>query len=114
LDEGLMVNILLSPPIALVVFIGILSLFYRFIRKHAAKGKDHPEKHLPYSGGQKIPPREVRLSYNAFFRLALLFSVTHVAVLVLATLSIGIKQSWVGLLFLVGVSISIFVLGQTK
>lgn len=111
---AMMINILLSPPMAFVIFFGLISLGYYVVRKYSAKGPDHPDKHLPYSGGQKIPPVEVRLSYNTYFRIALLFGITHVAVLVLATLPLGEGRSILGLLFLVGISISAVVLARRK
>lgn len=118
MDNGVNVemtlNFLISPPIAFLIFLTIVFLGYRFIGKHSSKGLDHPEKHLPYSGGQDIPPAEVRLSYEAFFRLGLLFGITHVAVLILALISLGSRSPWLGLLYLAGVSISVFGLARTK
>jgi NADH:ubiquinone oxidoreductase subunit 3 (subunit A) len=107
-------NLLISPPVAFIIFFVIVFLGNRFISKHASKGLDHPEKHLPYSGGQDIPPVEVRLSYESFFRLALLFGIAHVAVIILALISLGSRSPWLGLLYLAGVSISVFVLAHTK
>jgi len=107
-------KLLLYPPVAFIIFFVLLTLAYRFIQKHAAKGLDHPEKYLPYSGGQKIPPLEVRLSYKAFFRLGLLFGVVHVSVLVLATIPLVRRSLLIGLVYLVGISISAAVLGRIK
>lgn len=109
-----MIRLLLSPPVALLLFAGVLTLAYLFIQRHAARGPDHPDKHLPYSGGQKIPPEEVRLSYEKFFRLALLFGIAHVAVLVLATLPFEKSTIFLGLFFLIGISISAFALGRIE
>ncbi len=105
---------ILSPPVAFIVFLILVSLGYILIQGYAAKGLDHAEKHMPYSGGQKIPPMEVRLSYEAFFRIALLFSIAHVAVLVLATLPLMWISHQIGLLYLGGISISAIVLAHKK
>ena len=99
-------NILLSPPFAFAIFFVIVISGYVFIQRHAAKGEDHADKHLPYSGGQRIPPMEVRLSYETFFRLGLLFGIAHMAVLVMATLPMNWASHRLGLLYLLGVSIS--------
>ncbi len=107
-------QLLLSPPIAFILFFGLLSVLYVFRRKHSAHGPDHPDKHLPYSGGQKLPPVEVRLSYTTYFRLGLLFGITHLAVLVLATFPLGIGNSALGLFYLIGLSISAVVLAHRK
>ena len=106
--------VLLSPPVAFGILFVLLVLAYRFIKKHSAKGPDHPDKFLPYSGGQKIPPAEVRLSYKAFFRLGLLFGLVHVAVLVLATLPLLRGSVLIGLFYLAGLSISAAVLAMVK
>jgi NADH:ubiquinone oxidoreductase subunit 3 (subunit A) len=105
-------NILLSPPIAFTIFVVLLFLAYVFLQRYAAKGEDHPDKHLPYSGGQRIPPLEVRLSYETFFRIGLLFGIVHVAVLVLATLPLNWSSHRIGLLYLFGISISAIVLAS--
>jgi NADH:ubiquinone oxidoreductase subunit 3 (subunit A) len=109
-----MMQILLSPPAAFIIFCLILAVVNRFLQRHAAVGPDHPDKHLPYSGGQMLPPEEVRLSYKRFFRLALLFGVAHVAVLVLATLPQARGAIWLGLFYLIGLSVSAFALGRIK
>ena len=114
LDVDMNLMTILTPPITFIIFLILVSIGYVFIQKHAAKGPDHPDKHLPYSGGQKIPPVEVRLSYEAFFRIGLLFGITHVAVLVLATLPFNNNSLLLGLFYLVGISISAIVLAQTK
>jgi NADH:ubiquinone oxidoreductase subunit 3 (subunit A) len=108
------VKLLLSPAMAFLIFLGLLSLVYYLLNKRAVKGPDHPEKHLPYSGGQDIPSGEVRLSYESFFRICLLFGIAHVAVLVLATLSIKSNLHWPGVIFLAGILISIFSLTKDR
>ena len=102
----------LSPPIAFIIFFLLSAVGYILIQRHAAVGPDHAEKHLPYSGGQKIPPKEVRLSYKTFFRIGLLFGITHVAVLVLATLPLDWGSHRIGLFYLIGISVSAIVLAQ--
>lgn len=115
MDDGdYMISNLLSPPIAFIIFFLILFFVYSFLQRHAARGLDHPDKHLPYSGGQRLPPTEVRLSYETFFRLGLLFGIAHVAVLVLATLPLNWGLHRIGLLYLLGISISALVLARTK
>jgi hypothetical protein len=64
MDVDVDMNTLLSPPIAFIFFLVLLFIVYVLIQRYAAKGLDHPDKHLPYSGGQKLPPTEVRLSYE--------------------------------------------------
>jgi hypothetical protein len=107
-------DFILTPPVAFILFLGLFTLAYLIIHKYSATGPDHPDKHLPYSGGQKIPPVEVRLSYKTYFRIGLLFGITHVSVLVLATLPLGTGNVMLGLLYLVGISISAAVLVRNR
>ncbi len=101
---------LLSVPIVFGIFFCMVGGIYFFLSKHAPKGKDHPEKFLPYSSGQTFPPPEGRLSYQAFFRIGLLFAILHVAALTLSTLPLKGETLWVGLAYLIGITISAFVL----
>ncbi len=113
MDGAVIENVLLSPLVAFPILFGVLFAIYTAIRRHAAKGQDHPEKYLPYSGGQVMPTTEVRLSYEAFFRIGLLFGIVHVAVLVLALLPLDWGAHRIGLFYLFGISVSAFVLGKT-
>jgi len=114
MDGHMNLMLLLRPPVAFITFFMITAGVYFVIQQYAARGPDHPDKHLPYSGGQKIPPREVRLSYETFFRIGLLFGVAHVAVLVLATLPLGWGFYQIGLLYLMSIFVSAIVLAQTR
>ena len=103
-------NFLLNPPVAFGLFLLIAFLAYRFFRKRAAKGQDHTGKYLPYSSGQNLPPVEVQLSYQEYFRLGLLFGLIHVSALVLSLMPLQVESHKVGIFYLVGVSVSAFVL----
>ena len=103
-------SVLLSPPIAMLVFmllaVGISLLGHRI----ATKGKNEPSKFLSYTGGQSLqaPKRNVR--YEAFFRLALMFAILHVAGLVISTLPFSNTYLWPALFLIFGISVSILVL----
>lgn len=103
-------NFLLNPPVAFALFLLIVFLVYRFFKKRAAKGPDTTGKYLPYSSGQNLPPVEVQLSYQEFFRLGLLFGLIHVSTLVISLLPLQVESHKIGLFYLAGISISAFVL----
>jgi NADH:ubiquinone oxidoreductase subunit 3 (subunit A) len=109
----MMKNIFLSIPAAFLFFVVLFTFLYFFLIRFSAKGKDHPEKYLPYSGGQQLPPKEVRLSYQAFFRIGLLFGILHVSALMISTLPLKSSTMGIGILYLAGISISAFVLAKT-
>lgn len=103
-------NLLLSPPIAFVLLFLLTFFVYRFFQKRAAKGPDNTGKYLPYSSGQNLPPVEVQLSYQEYFRLGLLFGLIHVSALVLSLLPLQAESHKIGIFYLLGISVSAFVL----
>ncbi len=105
-----MKDFLLNVPVVFGIFFLIIGGGYLFLSKNAPRGKDHPEKFLPYSGGQDPLSPGGSLSYQAFFRIGLLFAVLHVAALVLSTMPRAARFRPVGLIFLAGISISAFAL----
>ncbi|RLC67235.1 MAG: hypothetical protein DRI48_02845 [Chloroflexi bacterium] len=102
--------ILLSPPVALCLFLALTYGIYKLGGALAAPGEEHPGKHLPYACGEDLLPPEAQLAYHAFFHLALLFGLLHLAALVLSTLPPAFTSNYVALAYLVGVGISVFVL----
>lgn len=107
-----MLGILLSPPVAIIFFF-LLALGLNAIGvKLAAKGEHHSDKYLPYTGGEGLPLPEKHVSYAAFFRLALMFGILHVAGLVISTLPFTFEFYWVALFYLFGVGVSVLVLAD--
>ncbi len=103
-------DILLSPPVVMLMFIGVGYGLYLLGRRWAARGEDHPGKHEPYACGEDLRPAPIKLAYHSFFRLALMFSVLHLATLTISTLpGRGLFQS-TGLIYLVGIAVSVLVL----
>ncbi len=99
-----------SPPVALIVFLALAYGLYRLGGALAAKGTPSSNKSLPYTGGEDPLPAPSVLTYHAFFRLALLFGILHVAALVLSTLPRYVLSHRLALVYLVGVGISVLVL----
>ncbi len=105
-----MTGILLSPPVVMLVYLGVSYGLYRLGRSWAAHGEDHPGKHEPYACGEDLRQGPIKLAYHSFFRLALMFSLLHLATLTVSTLpGRGVFQP-LGLIYLVGIAISVFVL----
>ena len=105
-------ELLLSPPIAVLIFLAIACGIYRLGARPGPR--DASDKYLPYTGGEKPPPLLPQQGYHAFFRLALLFSMLHIATLVLSTLPRDLQQHRTALIYLAGISISIFALTERK
>jgi NADH:ubiquinone oxidoreductase subunit 3 (subunit A) len=101
---------LLSPPFAFAVFLALGAAIYRLGGIINASGPSTKEKHQPYTGGEAPLPPPRDLGYHAFFRLALLFGILHVATLVLSTLPRRGFSYRAALAYLAGIAISVFVL----
>lgn len=76
----------------------------------AAKGKDAPNKYLSYTGGEDLAAPQRNVRYDAFFRLALMFAILHVAGLVISTLPFASGYHLIALYFLFGIAVSVVVL----
>jgi NADH:ubiquinone oxidoreductase subunit 3 (subunit A) len=103
-------HILLSLPITVTIFALVAYGLHRLGGKIAAKGEATEGKHMPYTGGEAHIPMPSRLSYHRFFKLALVFSILHVAALVLSTLPRQGASRQTALIYLVGIAISVFAL----
>jgi NADH:ubiquinone oxidoreductase subunit 3 (subunit A) len=110
---------LLSPPVTIAVFLLLAYGLYRLGGKLAPDVDSHhqvdvhPDKHMTYTGGEELPsPSREQLGYRAFYRLALLFVLLHVAALVLSTLPSDSASDRLAVLYLLGVGIGVFVLTE--
>jgi NADH:ubiquinone oxidoreductase subunit 3 (subunit A) len=100
----------LSPPVAIVVFLALAYGLYRLGGVLAPETEHSVNKMLPYTGGEQPLPVPEMLTYHAYFRLALLFGILHVATLVLSTVSRDVASHRMALVYLMGVGVSVFVL----
>ena len=101
-----------DPPVVIAVFAAVAYGLYRLGGWIGARGRDAPGKHQPYACGEELPPPRAQLSYHAFFRLALMFGILHLATLVLSTLAFGSSPHRLAGLYLAGIGISVLVLTE--
>jgi NADH:ubiquinone oxidoreductase subunit 3 (subunit A) len=105
-------KVLLSAPIAFVAFTLLVTGLHWFGGRIAAKGDDTPGKYQPYASGEDLVPQETQLAYHSFFHLALLFSLLHLATLVISTVPPNRPAQRPALLYLMAIAISVYVLTQ--
>jgi NADH:ubiquinone oxidoreductase subunit 3 (subunit A) len=103
-----------NPVVALVLFGALVAGIHSLGRRWGAQGSDSYEKRQPYACGEDFVQPETRLSYQRFFRLALVFVVVHMAALVVATLPLEFDARLLATIYLlgVGVCVDILVRGQ--
>lgn len=78
-------RILLTPPIAFLSYILLVSLLSAVGRMLAGQSRPTITKSSPYASGEKAVSTTAVPGYSPFFRVALFFAVLHLGVMVLAT-----------------------------
>ncbi len=84
-----LMEILLAPPLAFLVFLAIFYLIYFLAGRMAPKLSAVGGKLKSYACGEDIPGSKLQFGYRLFFFIALFFTMMHVAALVVATLPSG-------------------------
>ncbi len=83
------IDILISPPIAFVLFLAFAYLIILLGRRMAPKMNKVGGKLTSYACGEDMPGTKIQFGYRMFFFVALFFTIMHVAALVLATVPSG-------------------------
>jgi len=107
-------DMLLSPPVAACIFLALVYGLYRLGGVLAAPGEEHPGKYQPYASGEDLPSPGAQLEYHGFFHLALMFSILHMATLVVTTLPPEGASHRIAVAYLVGIGISVLVLTKRE
>ncbi|MGD2049697.1 MAG: hypothetical protein PVH03_09380 [Chloroflexota bacterium] len=76
---------LLSPPLALLINIGLIGILYGLGRFMAGPSQASPAKTSTYSSGEEPPTQFIAPGYRPYFVVALFFAVLHLGVLVLGS-----------------------------
>lgn len=78
-------SILLSPPLAFLIYIPLVLLITLLGRKMAGRSQANAMKTSIYGSGEEAPTSMAAPGYRPFFLIALFFAILHLGVLVLAT-----------------------------
>jgi len=100
-------QIILIPPIAFLIYLGLVGLLSLFAKEQAGTSRAGSTlKSSTYSSGEEPPTRLAAPGYRPFFVVALFFAILHLGVLVLST---G-KTSSVMIIYLVGLLVALLAL----
>jgi NADH:ubiquinone oxidoreductase subunit 3 (subunit A) len=80
---------LLTPPVAFLLYIGLVALLYGFGRLLAPTARKTAAKSSIYAGGEVAATGKAAPGYRRFFIVALFFAVIHLGALVLATVGLA-------------------------
>jgi len=105
---------LLTPPIALLAYVGLVALLLVFGRLLAPAGRRQAAEVL-YAGGEEAATTKAAPGYRRFFVVALFFAVLHLGALVLATAgliggALGAGFSTALLIYLGGLALALVIL----
>lgn len=103
------IEILISPPLAFLIFLGLAFLVYALGSRLAPKLKKEGGKLATYACGEDIPGVKLQFGYRLFFFIALFFTMMHVAALVISTIPGG-KIVFLGIVYLLMIFLSILAL----
>lgn len=106
------IDILLSPPLAFAICLGLAYLIYLFGSAVAPKPQPSEGKLEPYACGENFEAEKFAFGYRRFFIAAIFFTIMHVAVLTIATVPAGAYAFRAfGYLVIIAASISILYSG---
>lgn len=78
-------SILLSPPLAFLIYIPLVLVVLLGGRSMAAHTPDNPMKNSMYGSGEAAPSGVAAPGYRPFFLIAFFFAILHLGVLVLGS-----------------------------
>jgi NADH:ubiquinone oxidoreductase subunit 3 (subunit A) len=84
-------NILLSPPVAFIIFLALALLISQLTAFISAKGKVISGKNKAYACGEDVSQNRARPEYGQFFHIAYFFTIMHVIALMVATDPAGLS-----------------------
>jgi NADH:ubiquinone oxidoreductase subunit 3 (subunit A) len=99
-------SILLSPPVAFLVFLLICIGLYGLGRLVEEKATPVEGKYEPYACGENYVAEKLHFGYRKFYIGAIFFTIMHVAVLTIATVPGG-AIAYRALIYLVVIAASI-------
>ena len=80
-----MEHILLSPPVAFLILLGLCLGLSVLSKRLAPQGKETEKKLQSYACGETMEENQAQPEYREFFKFALFFTIMHVITLVVAS-----------------------------
>jgi NADH:ubiquinone oxidoreductase subunit 3 (subunit A) len=87
-----MTDILLTPPVAFLIYLALVGLLSGLGRLLAYPGQKTALKSSTYASGEAAPTRMAAPGYRPFFVVALFFAVLHLGALMLGTSGLSLTS----------------------
>lgn len=90
-------QIVLSPPLAFLLYLPLVLLIVWIGRSMAATGKESELKTSTYSSGEEAPIGKAAPGYRRFFLVAFFFAILHLGMLILGSGGlIAVSEIYIG------------------
>lgn len=99
-------DVLLSPPVAFLLYIPLVGLLLWIGRQLAGPGKPSLAKSSTYGGGEKASSMAAAPGYRPFFIVAFFFAILHLGMLVLGIGNLSNNQA----IYIVGLCLTLVAL----
>lgn len=99
-------NIILTPPLAFLIYLPLVLAIYFVGRGLAGKGNPSSNKSSLYGSGEEAPTTLAAPGYRPFFLVAFFFAILHLGMLVVGTGSIDASL----LPYLIGLTLALIAL----
>lgn len=99
-------EIILTPPIAFLIYIPFVILFLLFGKAMAGKSKESALKETVYASGEEGSTKPAAPGYRPFFLVAFFFAILHLGMLIIGTGTFSIQS----VPFIVGLMVSLIAL----
>lgn len=99
-------DILLTPPLAFLIYLPLVCAIYFIGKGLAGKEKPSPEKSSLYGSGEEAATSLASPGYRPFFLIAFFFALLHLGMLVIGTGEINAKL----LIYIIGLILALIAL----
>jgi NADH-quinone oxidoreductase subunit A len=105
-------KILLSPPVAFLIMLGVVTLFATTLSAFSLKAKKHDDgEGKSYACGEDVPTHLMQPDYSQFFPFAFFFTVLHVVALMIATVPVETMESFaIAIIYIAGAMVGMVIL----
>ena len=112
MESGMTSWLLLSPPLAFIIFLASALFLAFLLSKLAMKPNKLPEGLTKaYSCGEELPTHMIQPDYSQFYPFAFYFTILHVVALMAATVPVAtLETSLIAVVYIGGAIIGLFVL----
>jgi NADH-quinone oxidoreductase subunit A len=105
-------KLLLSPPVAFLIILGVMVLFEAALSKLSLKTIKHGEGQCKsYACGEDVATHLMQPDYSQFFPFAFFFTVLHVIALMIMTVPIETTESFsIAIVYIAGALVGMAIL----